>query len=152
MSGHEINEEIESFHVQRSDFGGECGISEWRARLTWNGAKRGSQFFVRPPKSWMIGLVAAKKLQNRKATGKFMPEASAARIPLGFGCGVGLQARFAATPAMIWSLGWEAIRNMSYSLRQLIRLNLLLKCSVRLSPVMEPSSEGKNDTRIFVGI
>jgi hypothetical protein len=86
MSGHEINEEVELRHGQRCDFGGECGISEWRARLTWNGTKRGSQFLVRPRKGWMIGLVTAKKFQNRKAAGEFMAEADAACVPLGFGC------------------------------------------------------------------
>jgi hypothetical protein len=53
---------------------------------------------------------------------------------------------------MVGSLGWEGIRNHGHSLRQVLWFNLLLEGGVRLSPVMESSSEGKNGTRIFVGI
>ena len=152
MSGHEIDEEVKLFHVQRGDFGGECGISERRARLTWTEVKRGSQFLVRPRKGWMIGLVTAKKLQNRKATGELMAETSAACVPLGLRCGFGLLAELVATPAMVGSLGREGIWNHGHSICQFLRFNLLLEGGVRLSPVMESSSEWKNNTRIFVGI
>jgi hypothetical protein len=152
MSGHEINEEVELRHGQRGDFGRECGIGGRWATLSRSVVKRGSQFLVRPRKGWMIGLVTAKKLQNRNATGEFMAEASTACVPLGFGCGFGLRAELVATPAMVRKLGWETIRNLSYSIRQFIWFDHLLKGGVCLSPVMEASSERKNNTRIFVSI
>jgi hypothetical protein len=100
----------------------------------------------------MIGLVTAKEFQNRKTAGEFMAEASAACVPLGFGCRVGLRAKFVATPAMVGSLGRKSIWNHSHSIRQFLWFNLLFEGGVRLSPVMESSSERKNDTRIFVSV